>query len=392
MPLQTAPEHMKLFARLRDEMISNAAPPEPSRREIPAAIYLDESRFALERARAFSTRPVIVGHESLIPRAGDHFAFDWLGLPLFAVRGADGAVRVFMNVCRHRGTRLVAGEDVARKPSFVCPYHQWTYDLEGALKNVPLRESFGDLDLSCRNLVRIPSATRHGFIWAQLEGEGPPDIDAFLGSIAEDFEIFGTSSSVVFRRSVTRKKANWKLIVEAFQDGYHVVRLHRQSIGPYFLDARAALERKGEHMRAAVARNEFREVIDAPPSAWNARTHVSFAHFVFPNSIFIIHPDYISHLGLYPQAVDETVVVHTCLIPSLPTTKKAEEHWERAYSIIEEGVFQREDLFVCEEAQVGMASGANETFLLSSYEYGIAIFHDILDEALAAPAVTPTGR
>ena len=318
----------------------------------------------------------------MLARAGDHFVHDHLGKPLLVVRGRDDKIRAFYNVCRHRGVRLAHNQEVERKPSFVCPYHHWAYDLDGSLKNVPLPETFDGVDLSCRGLKEVASEVRHGFIWAQLDEEAPLDLDRRLGEINADFSAFEIGDQHIFRQTTTTKKANWKLIVEAFQDGYHVVRLHQKSVGPLFMDARASMDRVGDNLRAVVARAFFPECLDLPEAQWDDRNHVSFAHFVFPNTIIVVHPDYISHMGLFPQSVDKTTVVHTCLIPKMPETEKELEHWERAFDIIENGVFQAEDFYVCENAQIGMASGANETLLLGAQEYGIALFHDILREKM----------
>ena len=360
--------------------------------KFPVAFYLDEEWLARERAELFATQPIIVGHEKMLVRAGDHFTHDHLDKPLLVVRGRDDKIRVLYNVCRHRGVRLAHNAEVARKASFVCPYHHWTYDLDGSLKNVPLRETFEGVDLSCRGLKEVPCEVRQGFIWVQLGGAKPLDLDAHLGDINSDLEAFETGAQHVFRQTTTVKEANWKLIVEAFQDGYHVVRLHQKSVGPLFMDARASMDRVGDNLRAVVARAFFPEILDAPPEQWDDRNHVSFAHFIFPNTIIIIHPDYISHLGLFPKDVDETIVVHTCLIPKKPETEKELEHWERAFDIIENEVFQAEDFFVCENAQIGMASGANETLLLGAQEYGIALFHDILRDRMGAFEATSQSK
>lgn len=375
------PAHMRLFARLVDEARSEFRPA-PIDVEIPVEFYLSEDQFARECERLFRRAPLIVGHASMIPRPGDHFAHDDAGAPLIVARGRDGKVRVFFNVCRHRGMRLVNCDGVARAPSLVCPYHSWTYDLDGRLKHAPLAESFSADALATRNLVEFPSEVRHGFIWTRLDGAAF-DLEAHLSGIGADLDAFGAENSVLFRQTRSVKKTNWKLIVDAFQDGYHVVRLHRHSVGPFFLDGRAVNERAGDNLRAAVARENFAEALAAPPAEWSDRNHATFAYYVFPNSIIVIHPDYISHLGLFPKSVDETNVVHHCLIPERPETPEEREHWERAFDIIENGVFQREDYFVCEGAQQGLASGANKTLLLSGHEKGVAMFHDIVREALA---------
>ena len=276
------PPHMKLFAQLRDEVKSNYVPELPEPNEIPTQFYLDKDWLARERAELYETSPIILGHEKMIERPGEHFVHDHLGKPLLVVRGQDQKIRVFYNVCRHRGVRLARNEAVERKPSFVCPYHHWAYDLDGTLKNVPLPETFEGVDLSCRNLKEVPSETRHGFIWAQIDGSKPLDLDVHLHSLNSDLQSFDTEHHHVFRQTTTTKKSNWKLIVEAFQDGYHVTRLHQKSVGPLFMDARASMNRVGDNLRAVVARAFFPEVLDLPPSEMGRQKSRFFCPFHIP--------------------------------------------------------------------------------------------------------------
>jgi len=374
--------HMQLFAKLIDKVNGQSGEPLPLAAEVDTGIYTDEALFAREQADIFARYPVIVGHASMLERPGSHYTHDHLGKPLLIVRGKDNKVRAFLNVCRHRGMRLVVEEGVNKTPVFVCPYHHWVYQLDGTLKNAPLRHGFEGADLSCRNLKDIQCEVRHGFIWVQLDNDKPMDLDGFLGTIGDDLDHFDITGHSVHRYEASTKAANWKLIVEAFQDGYHVVRLHNKTVGPFFIDGQASMERVGHHLRAVVARKEFKEATDLAPDQWDDRNHASFAHFIFPNTIMVFHPDYISQLGLFPQGVDKTVVTHTFLTPKEPETYQERDHLDRSYDLIENGVFQSEDYFVCEKAQQGMASGANETFLLSGYEEGIVMFHEILKDAL----------
>lgn len=349
---------------------------------LPMSLYLSEERLRAERADLFAKAPIIVGHIGMLEKPGDHFTFDHLGKPLMIVRGQEGDVRAFLNVCRHRGTRLSNSEEVSRKPNFVCPYHNWIYALDGELTHVPLEDTFEGVDLSCRSLKQLPCSVENGFIYVSLDPDAKPDVKEFLGEISDDFAAFNMGSQHVFARSIRTKKTNWKLILEAFEDGYHVIRLHRNTIGSMFLDSVSDIERIGDHLRSIVARNSFDEMRAKPEADWKYREDMTFAYFLFPNTIIIIHPDYISHLGLYPTATDETVCVHTCMIDKKPTTEKEQAHFERAFKIIDDGVFNAEDFHVCEQAQIGMDSGANETFPLSRHEVGIKLLHDIFDEHL----------
>ena len=385
-PHSALPPHMRLFAELVEHVKSEKHPPVPEDCEIPVEYYTDQAWFDRERAELWRRFPIIVGHAAMLQKPGDHFTHDALGVPMLIVRGRDDQIRAFYNVCRHRGVRLVTDEDVKRRPGFTCPYHHWTYDLDGALKHAPLKdELFTGVDLSCRGLRRIPCAVRQGFIWVQIDGlqdDESPDVAAHLDTLDQDLAAFDMGGQAFYRRTSSVRKANWKLIVDAFQDGYHVVRLHQKTVGPFFIDGGAVQERAGVNLRAVVARNELKEVLDAGPEDWDPRHHTSFAHYIFPNTIMVFHPDYISQLGLFPRSAEETEVIHHCFIPTEPKTDKERRHWERAFAIVEDGVFHAEDYFVCESTQTGLSSGANQTHLLGGMEAGVALFREVLRDVM----------
>ncbi|MEM9725422.1 MAG: SRPBCC family protein [Pseudomonadota bacterium] len=384
------PPHLRLFSELLDHVRHGAVQETPQDFEIPVEYYTDPEWFERERRELFRGYPIIVGHAAMLRKPGEHFTHDALGAPILVAKGRDGKIRAFYNVCRHRGVRLVDEEDVQRRSSFVCPYHHWRYGLDGALQHAPLSdELFKGIDLSCRGLRPIPCVVRRGFIWVQLDGlpdDAEPDVATHLDTIDSDFQAFGMEEQHFYRRSITTRKANWKLIVDAFQDGYHVVRLHQKTVGPFFIDGGALQERAGLNMRAAVARKELLQLIedglDTAPDSWRPRHHTSFAHFIFPNTVMVFHPDYTSQLGLFPTSAGETVVIHQCFIPSEPKTDKERKHWERAFSMVEDGVFHAEDYYVCESTQRGLHSGANKTHLVGAMETGVAMFREILRDVM----------
>jgi len=226
----------------------------------------------------------------------------------------------------------------------------------------------------------VPSSVSGGFIFACLDPDNAMDMEAFLGEISGDFDALNMANQVFFKQTVRSTKSNWKLIVEAFQDGYHVVRLHRNSVGPLFLDNVATNMRINQHIRAMVARNDFDKMRRDPPKDWDVRNQLSLAYYIYPNTIIIIHPDYISQLGLFPVSPDETICVHSCFLDEEPKSEKARAHFERAFDIIDKEVFTAEDFFVCEQAQIGMQSGVNKSFPLSQHEVGLKMFHEIVNE------------
>jgi Rieske 2Fe-2S family protein len=174
------------------------------------------------------------------------------------------------------------------------------------------------------------------------------------------------------------RKTNWKLIVDAFIEFYHIKRLHASTVGQYFADTKAAADWVGPHQRLLVARDKFAEALELAPEQWSPTQHGTLVHFIFPNSLIVYHPDYISHMGIFPAGVDRSLFVHTLLTPDVPNDAKAREHWERSFELIDGKVFNDEDLYICEQIQLGLAAAENDEFVLGRFENNVRRFHETI--------------
>lgn len=350
--------------------------------EMPVEAYTDEARFQAER-RLLRTLPMAVAHRSQLQAAGSCLVHDALGVPIMITRNRDGELRAMLNVCRHRGTRLVedAGFCKIRK-GFHCRYHGWAYDLDGKLTEVPREELFPSLDKSTLNLRSLPVTERFGFIWVVATPARDYDFDAFLDPLEPDLGHLGLESHVVFRRATTTARTNWKIVMEAFLDGYHVRHLHKKTVGPYFKEHRSYSNLAGPHVRAIVGRGGFREAVASGPVD-DIRDIATPTYVIFPNTIFVAQPGFVSRATAYPSALGEIHWEHDLIIPEEPKTEKARAHWELNYELIQNGVFEGEDLWVCQQIQQGLSSGANAHMTCGIEEAPIRWWHDELDRRIA---------
>jgi nitrite reductase/ring-hydroxylating ferredoxin subunit len=303
---------------------------------------------------------------------------DGFGLPLLLARDKQGKAHVFYNVCRHRGTRLVEGAEPHCAPRLVCPYHAWSYALDGALAGIPRPDSFPGLDRTQFHLAELPSAEAGGLIWFAREQTDFADAHG----LAPEFDAFGLAGHHLYRRRVHDVAANWKLIMDAFLESYHVHRLHSPTIARFFADGVTAADTIGSHQRSAVGRTDHLAAVDQ--GDWTAlRAAITFAYQLFPATIMIMSPDYVNIMVLMPQAVGRTLVEDFMLIPEPPATPAEEDHWARSWTLLDEGVFAGEDYRAAALGQEGLSTGVLEELTLGTLETGIRHFHDAVERGLA---------
>ena len=346
--------------------------------ELDAGVYTDRERFKAEQRHIFGKWPLVAAPSALLPERKHAFNHDGFGVPLLVTRDGDGEVHVMANVCRHRGTRLVDSDDVVPAKGIACPYHAWTYGPDGALKGLPRADCFPGLDKSKHGLAHFASIEAGGLIW--FAGDEAADFTA-CQNLAPDFDAFALGGLYLYRRRTHEVAANWKLIVDAFLESYHVQRLHAGTIADFFADGITAADQVGPHQRAAVGRADYLAAIDRDD--WGQlRRAVTYTYFLFPSAILIVSPDYVNLLVVMPQSVGSSLVEDFMLIPEPPATPQAEEHWRKSWQLLDEGTFGGEDFRAAALCQRGLNSGLLEKITLGTLETGIAAFHERVEAAL----------
>lgn len=344
---------------------------------VDASAYTCAGRYAAERAALFDTLPQVIAPSAMLAR-GTAVPHDGFGKPLLLTRDKDGKAHVFLNVCQHRGTRLVEGDSPVCAKLLVCPYHAWSYTLDGRLAALPRPDTFPGLDKADHHLKELPSAEAGGLIWFAFK---PADF-AEAETLGHDFDAFGMSDMHLFARRTHDVAGNWKLVMDAFLESYHVQRLHSSSIGPFFKDGITSGDTIGDHRRAAVGRAEELNAIDMED--WPAvRRAMTFTYQMFPGTVLVVSPDYINLMVLIPQSESRTLVEDFMLIPEKPMTEKAQDHWQRSWDLLDEQVFGNEDFRAVALGQEGLSTGAIDRITLGTLETGIRLFHDSVEARIA---------
>ena len=342
----------------------------------PASIYTSPERFEQERARIFSQVPLAITVSAILPEPGMAMPIDGFGIPLLVTRDRKGTVRVFLNGCRHRGSRLLEGCEAVRAGRVTCPYHAWTFGLDGSLIGVPRQETFPGLDRSSLGLIELTSYEAGGIIWACLDPQVKAPMVPGSDQVAAELDAFGVGGRYMYRRQTYDLPANWKLVYEPFLEGYHVQRLHANSIAPLFVDVAPVMRKIGDHIGQTSGNANF-----DPSILDRLHKHVTHTYQLFPNLIFISSPYYMSVMILMPRSEGRTVLDYYMLVKNAPDSEKAEDLYARSFKLAM-AVFGGEDYRASTLQQEALAANLIPEVFYGGLEQAIIPFHEQIETYL----------
>jgi len=335
----------------------------------PVEHYRSAARLAAELG-VLRRHPVVFCPSAALPEPGSYLARDAARTPILAVRGGDGRVRAFRNACRHRGTQVASGAGCEK--AFVCPYHGWTYGLDGALRHVPHEHGFLGLDKTSRGLVPVGCVERSGLVFvAQDAPDGAlDDVDALPPMLDPSWRLVATQEREL--------RVNWKIFAESFLEGYHIRSTHPQTFFPLQYDNLNVVETFGRNSRVAFPYRAIEKLRARPRDRWSVDGKLTYVYHLFPNVMVATFVANVFVIVLEPLAADATRFVTYALARGDVAMENADV--PRGVSLVDAG--GAEDRAVCAAIQAGLASGANEYFEFGRFEGAIRHFHRALDAAI----------
>jgi phenylpropionate dioxygenase-like ring-hydroxylating dioxygenase large terminal subunit len=365
---------------------------------LPAWTYSDTEFFEAEKERVFAPSWQIVCHESDIPSPGDWHTLDYIGESVMVVRGTDRVLRAFTNVCRHRGSRIVDGASgCARK--LVCPYHAWTYDLDGRLAGVPDSASYPVFDKAGLGLSSIQIEVWRGFVFVRLVDDGGPTVAQMMTPYEHMVAPYSFHDLKALGRVTMRpREVNWKNIGDNYSDGLHIPVAHpgltRLFGRSYGVEAEANVDRM------------WGDLMDAPSPNWSERMYQRLLppvphlpperqrHWLYfklwPNVAFDIYPDQVDFMQWLPTGPT------TCLIREISYVLPDERREMKAARYLNWRINRQvnaEDTELITRVQQGMQSKSFTMGPLSDKEVCLKHFcsrmRDIIPEARSERAPAP---
>lgn len=349
----------------------------------PVSHYRDPVRFEQEQQAIFERLPTMLAHVSELAEPHSFLRRTANGRPLLLTRGETGEIRVFLNVCRHRGTRLVTDE-AGCKRRHSCPYHAWTWDSDGRFVNAPHFETgFPDTTRDELQLAALPVVVHRGFVW--LLPAGAPPLAEFLTAMDEELNWADTEKLKVHQQTTQQRHCNWKLLVEGGLEAYHFRIAHRNSIAPLFQDNLSSYQCFGPHMRSVLPRASLDQLADQPPETWQLRKHANVLLNVFPSSSLLVQADHVIWICMTPLAVDLSEIRITTLIPA--DSDQPASYWDRNHALTVTTL--DEDFELGESIQGGLDSGANKAMRFGRFEGALGRFNRIVSQHLNPGAELP---
>ena len=331
-------------------------------RTLPQRYFISPEVFAEEQRKIFAREWICVGHQSQIARAGDYFVREVAGESLIIVRGKGDETRAFYNVCRHRGTRLCE-EASGHGAAIQCPYHAWTYGLDGRLIGAPHMDEVPGFEKGDYPLHAVNAAQWEGFIFVSLADE-PPPLEKVFAPLAGKFTPWNLPRLRAARRIEYDVQANWKLIFQNYSECYHCPGVHPalSKVSPYdsaendlsegpFLGGFMTIA-KGQSLTMSG------KACARPVGEVKGEDHARvFYYSIFPNMLLSLHPDYVMVHLIWPLSPDRTrIVCDWYFHPDAAGISDpgynpgdAVEFWDMT---------NKQDWHVCELSQQGIASRA----------------------------------
>jgi phenylpropionate dioxygenase-like ring-hydroxylating dioxygenase large terminal subunit len=270
--------------------------------KVPSSIYADRDLAAQEWEHFYQNHPQMIGLSGDLPEPNSFLTLNDFGVPVIATRDKTGKFRAFLNVCRHRATRVETEARGMRK-LFVCPFHAWSYSTSGDLVAIADQDDFGEVDKSCRGLIELPAVEAAGLLFVHPKPDGALDAEALLSApLLEELTsnrfdefIFGAQKTIDMR-------LNWKLANDTFGETCHFQKLHKNTLGQIFIGNNTHLEEFGRHHRFTTANLAIHEMRTRPEEEWEIQRATFVGYHFFPNIQMFWVGDTISLVRIYPDA------------------------------------------------------------------------------------------
>ena len=337
--------------------------------------YVDEDRYQKEVDRIFKRLPLALCLSSELPKDNTHRAMNVIDTPVLITRGKDSKVRAFLNICRHRGSKICE-EGTGKKRNFVCPYHAWTYDHEGKLIGMYGEKTFGDIKKEDFGLIELMCSERSGLVWVMLNPEENFNIDKWLGDFAPELDTLNLENWHIHEQREI-DGPGWKVALDGYLEAYHHNQLHGDTVGKHTVGNLLVLDTYGPHQRLTFGRKTLKDLIDKPETEWKSpQENIRLIHSGFPNlSISGVLGDHCLVSQIFPtSSPNRTITRQTILSAKKPETDKELQNTKEFSEMVRQAVVD-EDYKIGLEIQSNISHMGSNDFIYGKNEPAVQNYH-----------------
>lgn len=353
--------------------------------EEPVEAYTDPGRFALERERFFGGDvPLVVGLSGQLPGPHTVLPFDDYGVPLLLRRDGEGRFRAFLNVCRHRGARVV--EEAGRQRRMTCGYHGWTYDDGGALVGIPGAAGFVGVDPHCRSLVEVPAGEAGGMLFVKPRaGAEPFDATEWLSGLAPFLDERELATRPYLTERTLERPTNWKSAMDTFGEVYHFAYTHRDTLALRTVADTMVTDVFGPHQRFAAP---TRTILDYGTGPATPLAFMSLVILIHPNTTLLVSMKSIHLYTVVPGRVPGESLMRQRFFAPVGGDGPDEREAQLKTCDFYFEVVRDEDWSKAEAVEAGLRSGANPTVVFGRNELCLHRMHDAWRAGLGLPTLS----
>ena len=378
-------ERLRVLDTLTERLANGTTTDAGGIMHVPTSDFTCPQLFAQEQDLFFRNTPLCMGLSSELPGPNTYWSDNATGIPILMVRDGEGTFRAYANVCRHRGSKVVP-EGRGSKERFTCPFHAWTYGLDGQLLKVYKDCHFGEV--SNLSLIALPSAEIHGTLWVCPTQGDPIDEDACLGGLQDDLAHWDLSDHPMAGTQVIDARMNWKLGIDSYGEIYHLNILHAKTAAKEALGNLQTIESFGKNLRMVVANQKLSLMQLTLPyhrDRWPYRQITQTIYFLYPNVIMMVDTFGVDLMRIFPSgnSPSKSRTIHTWYIHP-----RVRQHFE-SNAMSYEGRLRtfrdavaNEDYAMLQDVQLNAEMGILSEIVLGRNEGALHHFHNAFRSGL----------
>ena len=379
-------ERLRVLGVIKEHIANKTTADAGGIMRVPMSDFSCRQLSAQEQDVLFRSTPLCMGLSSALPEPGTYWSDNETGIPILMVRDGEGRFRAYANVCRHRGAR-VAPEGRGSKARFMCPYHAWTYGIDGKLMSINKKSHFGNVCREELSLFELPSAELHGTLWVRPVQGDPIDEAECLGGLEDDMAHWKLADFPFAHTQVIDARANWKMAIDTFAENYHVSILHAETVGK---EMKANVQtcdvfRKNVRFVYPNQKLDLMRFLSVDMERWPYPQIASTLYYLYPNVIMVVDTFGVDLVRIFPLegSPSKSRTVHTWYVsPQMePRLKEAGYSYEERVTRFRD-VIVDEDYETIAKIQLNAERGIQSEWLLGRNEVALHHIHNALRSGL----------